>query len=70
MTYRKIDADTVEVSKTTVTPYPTARYAEHRKMLVTQITQLQAELATVDAQIVSVKAVGCVVPSSEVVIGD
>jgi phospholipid N-methyltransferase len=39
-------------------------------MLVTQITQLQAELAIVDAQIVSVKAVGCVVPSSEVVIGD
>jgi len=70
MTYRKIDSDTVEASNTTVSIVPVARYAEHRKMLVTQITQLQAELATVDAQIVAVKAVGCVVPSSEVVIGD
>jgi len=70
MTYRKIDADTVEVSNAVVSVVPVARYCEHRKMLVTQITQLQAELATVDAQIVGVKAVGCVVPSDDVVIKD
>ena len=70
MTFRKIDADTVEASNTTVSIVPVARYAEHRKMLVNQITQLQAELAAVDAQIVGVKAAGCVVPSDEVVIKD
>jgi len=63
MTYRKIDADTVEESNTVVSVIPTAQYAEHRKMLVTQIARLQAELVTVDAQIVAIKAVGCVVPS-------
>jgi len=70
MTYRKIDADTVEESNTVVSVIPTEQYAKHRKMLVKQITRLQDELATVDAQIVAIKAVGCVVPSDGVAIKD
>jgi hypothetical protein len=69
MIYRKIDNDTVEVTNTAVSIHPTGRYAERRKMLVTQIAQLQAELAVIDAQIAAIKNVGCVVPSAGV-IGD
>ena len=70
MVYRKIDNNTVEVTDAIIATHPTARYAERRKMLIKQIAELQAELAIVDAQIADIKRAGCVVPSSEVVIGD
>jgi len=69
MEYRKIDNNTVEVTDTVIATHPTERYVEHRRMVVTQIAQLQAELAIVDAQIAAIKKAGCVIPG-DVAIGD
>jgi len=69
MLYKKINNTTVEVTDTVIATHPTERYAEHRRMVVTQIAQLQAELAIVDAQIAAIKKAGCIVPG-DVAIGD
>jgi len=69
MEYRKIDNNTIEVTDTVIATHSTERYAEHRRMVVTQIAQLQAELAIVDAQIAAIKKAGCVV-SDDAAIGD